>query len=342
MKPIFKCPDSLISTWEELSAASPSKKEGSTLRRYKRLSLDLESGIRLSCKFPEKSWELLVEITNRKAFTEYSFPLWKGLAFEILELDVPEKDSTHLCLRLESEDNKEIFLILCSDLVQTLNTPHRKEDRPRILQEYIERWANFFEKYNPGGLSSESQRGLFGELWWLRELLLNKISPASAIKSWKGCKKNYQDFDFSGKAIEVKTTLSKEPRKVFISNERQLDETGLVSLALLVLTLISAEVGGETLPSLISSLRNIIKTTPSAIQKFNNSLIDAGYLDSNEKLYSDSYTVKHTELFSVKAGFPRIIALPNGTGDLKYSLLVSAAEPYKTEVKPYITGLKGN
>lgn len=337
----FKLPDSLVSVWDELSKLSSSGEDGTSLRKYKRLPLAEESGIRLSCRFPEKAWELLVEINTKDSFADYSFPLWKGLAFELLELDVPEKSTPHLCLRLESPVNRGIFLILCSDLVRTLNLPHAAKARPCILQEYIERWANFFEKYSPGGLSSESQRGLFGELCWIKELLSNNVSTDLSIKSWKGCTKNYFDFDFNGQIVEVKTTLSKEPRKVFISNERQLDEAGLKSLSLLVLTLVSAGSGGESLPDIVATIRKALSGTPSIAQRFDNSLINAGYLDSDAGLYPDSYTVKSKELFSVKPGFPRIISIPAGTGDLKYSLLVSAAEPFTKDLNKYILGLKG-
>ncbi len=140
--------------------------------------------------------------------------------------------------------------------------------------------------------------------------------------------------------MEVKTTLSKEPIKVVISNERQLDNRGLVSLHLLVLSLIEAQSGGESLPDVVISLREMFSNDMRYSRRFEYGLREAGYLDNHAYLYDTTYTVKSEELFMVGEGFPRITELPPGLGDLRYSLLPAACKQYIADVNEYIEALK--
>jgi hypothetical protein len=166
------------------------------------------------------------------------------------------------------------------------------------------------------------------------------IADSVTINSWKGCERGYHDFDLMGHVVEVKTTMTKEPRKIWISNERQLDERGLVDLHLFVLTLIKAEIGGETLPGIVQSLRLCL--SGAAAGKFENSLREAGYLDMHKDLYRSCYTAHSEELFQVIQGFPRIITLPTGTGDLGYSVVLSACTAFSKDVGKYLGDLVGD
>jgi len=70
-------------------------------------------------------------------------------------------------------------------------------------------------------------------------------------------------------------------------------------------------------------------------KKFEDDLREAGYLDNHAHLYMNTYTVRNEELFEVREGFPRIIELPSGLGDLKYSLLLAACQSYLTNIDNY-------
>ena len=66
---------------------------------------------------------------------------------------------------------------------------------------------------------------------------------------------------------------------------------------------------------------------------FDRCLTKAGYLDAHEPRYSDCYVVKEEELFSVRAGFPRIIELQDGVGNLRYSVVLGACQEYRVSVE---------
>ena len=84
----------------------------------------------------------------------------------------------------------------------------------------------------------------------------------------------------------MKTTISKEPRKISVSSEKQLDDVDLKSLALVVLTLNEVESGGISLPNVVATVRQLLETDGKAGSIFESSLIEAGYLDSDADKYS--------------------------------------------------------
>ncbi len=309
-------------------------------RKYRRLDLEKETGLRVSCYFPGTLLELLVEVEVDSQKSDYSFPNWKGMAFDLIELDTPVLNTRHICLRLERPEHRNVFISVCSDLAEELQNIASSAERKRILFDFIERWTRFFEQYGLHGLSEERQRGLFGELWWMRRLLAGGIPTRIIMDSWKGCQRGYHDFEINGKVVEVKTTLSKEPRRVQINNERQLDDRGLVSLHLLALSLIQARSGGESLPDIIGVLRHALSREASSLSKFEHLLHEAGYLEAHSQLYDSSYTVRNEEFFRVAEGFPRITAVPPGLGDLEYSLLLGACPSYLVDADQYVNALK--
>ena len=64
-------------------------------RKYKRLDIENESGFRLSCCFPDKHLELLIGLRINITEDELIFPDWKGMKFELIELEIPVKGSKH-------------------------------------------------------------------------------------------------------------------------------------------------------------------------------------------------------------------------------------------------------
>jgi hypothetical protein len=309
-------------------------------RTYRRLDLEKETGIRLGCASPGSIWELLIEAGISGEDLSIKFPKWKGMYFEILSLDVPKKDTLHIRLCLEQRLNRDIFVTVCADLIRTLNGCLTNQSRKKEIISFLTRWSIFFEQHGQDGLTSEAQRGLYGELWWLRCMIKQEVSLADAVNSWKGCRRNYHDFEINGHIVEVKTTMTKEPHKVQINNERQLDDRGMNSLYLFALIITKSSTGGETLPDLVKSLRDIFSGDP-IVYIFDNSLREAGYLDIHASIYnSSSYSLIKEEFFHVGEGFPRITNVPSGLGDLNYTLVLSACKEFKYDYSEYFIMLK--
>lgn len=165
------------------------------------------------------------------------------------------------------------------------------------------------------------------------------LQPWVVLGSWEGYKRSFHDYDLNGHVVEVKTTMTKEPRKVKISNERQLDSIGIGSLHLMVFTLMKSSDDGETLPELVSSLYQKLSDTPELNRILESKLITSGYLDVHKDKYSDKFKIKIQELFEITSDFPRITELPNGIGDISYSLTLSAANDYLVNKEDYLASL---
>jgi hypothetical protein len=326
-------------TWIVL-ADSPNNNENETFHRYRKFYREDITGIRIAKYFPGGFPELLVEIGKSETKPEIDFPEWKGMVLELAMLDTPSKCTWHVSMRLESEEHKPVFMDVCVDLIQDLNGIVDSKERRNAIADFLFRWSKFFETFNGGKLSRKRQQGLFGELWWLRKLIHNRFSPDVAISSWRGYARTFYDFNFDGKAVEVKTTLSKEPRKIHISNERQLQNTGLKSLHLLVLTLLNENGEGETVADVIRSIREMLNANRDFERRFVLKLRDSGIIKSRESAFDEQFTVLIEELFFVDENFPRLKDIPSGLADVNYSLLIASCEDYKVEIDKYIENLK--
>ncbi len=309
-------------------------------RVYRRLDLEKETGIRLGVVLPGKVRELLVQVEESDT-SHLSPPNWIGMGFETVTMDAPKPRTRHLRLFLEASEHRSVFSTVSADIVATLLDVERPTTRIAHLQGCLDRWTRFFQTYGFSGLSSPAQRGLFGELRWLERALDTEVDPLLAVESWKGCHRDYHDFELHGTVVEVKTTTTKEPRTVRIQNERQLDDQGFESMYLYVLSIHVARSGGQGLPELVAELRRTLRGHREARFKFENSLRDAGYLDVHANAYTESYLTKKEEVFHVGDGFPRIISPPSGVGDISYSLVLSACTHFEVPVEDAITTFAG-
>jgi len=294
---------------------------------YRRLDLDRENGIRIAILAPGKVRAIMVELWPSDNELTLVPPAWKGMGFKTVPLEGLKSQMENLCLFVENQEHRAVFTSLCLDIIRTLESSDELS-RARNLQVCFNRWSKFFEKCGMGGLSLERRRGLFGELYLLADILRSGYPNLEGVLSWKGCLGSDHDFIVNEIAIEVKTTISKEPRKVIVNNERQLDANGLESLYLYIMTLSPVDGSEQTLQWLVGVIRDLLDGDSNALFEFENGLIASGYRDADAARYTEGYIVRMIEAFKVREGFPRIISLPSGVGDLEYSLTISACQPF--------------
>ena len=331
--------EQLNSVWTILESNLKSG-DSSESRIYRRLDLKNESGLRLGIKTPDNVRELLIQIDEND---DYSFnpPKWVGMRFDIITLDVPDEGTRHISLYLEDSEHERVFTMVCSDIAKTLSEMDFTSKRTPELKKILDQWTRFFKIFGPDGLSPEAQRGLYGELTWLELLLETDTDMSVLVESWQGFKRAYYDFELNGKVVEVKTTMTKEPRRVRISNERQLDDRGLDSLHLYILTLQKFETGGETLPELVDKIRETLKHNALTGNAFDSFLKKAGYFDFHAKNYTSGYIRKKQEIFQIGNGFPRIIDFSAGVGDISYSITISACSSFAVDLNSVVTSFTG-
>jgi hypothetical protein len=195
-------------------------------------------------------------------------------------------------------------------------------------------------------LSDEKQAGLFGELIVMRHLLTAGLPALSASSAWTGPLGAHQDFQYEGSSIEVKGSRQTQPTTVRISSERQLDATGMKRLFLVHVGLDPRLDGvGDSLPSLVDSVRQLCGRESNAGLVLDDRLIAYGYLDVHAPRYEPlSFTVRNLDAFEVLEGFPRIVEcdVPPGVGEVSYLLALSACEGFRVTpevVWAHMTGI---
>ncbi len=259
------------------------------------------------------------------------YPSSRSFIVNRIALQQDSEEYSTLQLVLTNTRHKDIFTTLVQDIVDALALV--SEERAAISEfiTRLKRWQTFLEKNNPEGLSEIAQQGLYGELWFLRQVVFPNLEYVRGLRCWTGPKATQQDFQFSGCAVEVKTTSSKQHQTLSISSERQLDDTGIGTIVLLHLSLDVRQGQGETLPEIVSSVRSLISNDAIAKDELENLLFEVGYLDSQISRYEDiGYIIRENNYFKVREDFPRIIEsdLRNGIGDVRYTISVSECKRF--------------
>jgi hypothetical protein len=266
--------------------------------------------------------------------------LWRSLqASKGLDIEVPQSGGNPTGIQLTERDPRfhAVFVALVADILSGLEVVGSLPETSRpipldFVAGRIQRWQACL-KTSPEGLSDEKQAGLFGELTVMRHLLAAGLPAISASAAWTGPLDALQDFQYEGSSIEVKSSRQTQPTTVRISSERQLDTTGMKRLFLIHVALGPRLDGvGESLPSLVDSVRQLCGRESGASLLLDDRLIGYGYLDVHAPKYEPlCFSLRNLEAFEVLKGFPRIVEsdLPAGVGDASYSLALSACESYR-------------
>jgi hypothetical protein len=281
------------------------------------LAIEKPSGFRLMMMY--------VDLTS----IEKSIVFPNSSGFELRRMIFPGDERIALQLILTNNRYKDIFTALVQDIAENIAFIPIEADAVQMLANRLRRWQIFLEKHDLEGLSEEVQHGLYGELWFLRQVVIPHFG-LSSLRYWLGPEGANQDFSFEGCAVEVKTTVSQNPQKLSISNENQLDETRLNKLFLMHLSL-DVRSNGETLPEIVESLRAILGKDSSSRELFEKRLFQIGYLDIHAPKYSEtSYKHRTSGYFKIEQDFPRIVPadLKQGIVQVRYSIEISACRPY--------------
>ena len=237
--------------------------------------------------------------------------------------------TTIVALNLRHQQFKEMFLQLCDDLVPRVIGQGTEAAGAVVLVRRFNAWQRFLRRAGHG-LSPERQRGLYGELKTLGDLMLPTVGP-SAVEAWTGPSRAPQDFQASGIALEVKTIVHSEPQHLKIDGERQLDDFGLAALLVVHHRILKHRDSGETLNDVVDTLRQAIADVGGALDTFDDRLLEYGYADHERDLYSGvGYSLRESLYYRVGPGFPRLVEddLVPGLGRLSYEVDASACAPF--------------
>jgi len=324
--------------WQQLETSNPVL-AGLLKLRYSETS---KCDVFLGVKIPEMYRMLIVRVpfqTGKEFNLKYEF---RGLKFE----KIYDPDDSHLLLLnlvLIDKQFKDVFDSLLSDVLEAIID---ESETKVILKSYSNRlvkWQSLFERLKQPGLTPEEQRGLFGELYFLRKFLQFNQDSRNVVISWVGSEKQIRDFQSGTWSVEVKTTHGNNHQKVHISSERQLDTTNLEFLCLNHISLELRQLAGETLNQIVDSICDTLEADYSSYNQFKSKLFEAGFFDHHRHIYDDiGYFIREDDYYMVRNHFPRIEEsdIRKGVGDVKYSIIVSQCEEYQIPEEEVFNNLK--
>lgn len=298
---------------------------------YKRYSAEVLPDVFIALKAPEKLRCIAFRISATFPFEENQWNKLKDIKIETLP-DERDKSKKFLLILLLNKQHKDIFSTLCEDLIFGVSDVSTEQTLVEKLLERLAKWQSLFEKVGKKGLSDEAQRGLYGEIYFLRFFLTNNSDKNYCIKSWLGPEKSIQDFQYSNWAVEVKTTHGNNHQKIHITSERQLDNYIIEKIFLFHLSLDVRVGNGESLNILIDEVSELLNDNTMASNLFKLKLLESGYYDIHKPLYDErGYTIRQENIYRVTGSFPRITEnqIPIGVGDVRYSIVLSESEEWR-------------
>lgn len=311
-------------TWNILESEGAGVTSGYLNRR---ILPDSKRDLNLAIEKPSGTRMLMMYVDRLSIEKGLVFPSSSG--FEVRRMIFAGDDRIALQLVLANRRFKDIFTVLVQDIAENIAYIPVESDAISTLATRLRRWQLFLEKHEPEGLSDEFQQGLYGELWFLRQVILPNIG-LNGVFYWLGPEAANQDFNFAGCAIEVKATVSQNPQKLSISNENQLDEISLNALFLIHLSL-DIRKGGETLPEMVESIRVVLEVALASRDLFEKRLFQAGYLDIHAPKYDETvYSHRSSKYYRVEQSFPRIVStdLKQGVMQVRYGIELISCQPY--------------
>lgn len=298
---------------------------------YKRYDAKVIPDVFIAIKAPEKLRCIAFRISVSFSFDENQWNKLKDIKVETMP-DERDKSKKFLLILLLNKQHKDIFSTLCEDLIFGVSEVASEKSLVEKLFERLAKWQSLFEKVGNQGLSDEAQRGLYGEVFFLREFLENSSDKNYCLKSWLGPERSIQDFQYSNWAVEVKTTHGNNHQKIHITSERQLDDSIIEKIFLYHLSLDVRIGNGESLNSLIDNVLESLSNSTMAGNLFQFKLLESGYYEVHRQLYEEyGYTIRQENLYKVAGNFPRITEsqIPIGVGDVKYSIVLSESEEWR-------------
>ena len=271
---------------------------------------------------------------NLKNITSINLSRYSNLKDIKPELIPDERDNskTFLLILLKNTQHEDVFATLCEDLINGIADIKEEDKVVKELLNRLEKWKSLFDKASAEGLGLEEQRGLYGELYFLKRWLNNSTDYSKCIQSWVDTEKAIRDFQFSDWALEVKTTHGNNHQKIQFSSERQLDTENLNSLILLHLSLEVQQKNGETLNEIIIDIIELLNADIASQTQFKSKLIQSGYFKHHKSIYENAgYQIRQENYYLVNNEFPRIEEkeIRAGVGDVKYSIIISEYANYK-------------
>jgi hypothetical protein len=286
---------------------------------------------------------LAVEVATSNIPADMDFP--SGLGFELTTTPITHGrfGKTRVVLSERGNPDKTVFTAVAENLLTELSRSIDERDAVTRLVQRLHHWQTFMKNRGLEGMSRNEQLGLYGELIVLREFVLANTSAPIAITAWKGYERAAHDFQLTNGSLEVKTTGSDSPHSFHVSNLTQLDSSQDNPLYLSYVETEVSSGGDQSLPELVESIR--INLDPGSAIKFDEGLIEAGYIDIHtEKYQENKYSLRRIRFFEISEDFPKIrhSVIPDGVENVRYEVALATCSKFSKTIDEMRSTLFGS
>jgi len=291
----------------------------------------------------------LIGVTGARIFQmklDTAVPIHKNFlrkfhGVEIQAIPFSQSYTEYTIILLEKELT-EIFTMFIEDIIEKLSPVTESQQALTLINQRVNYWRKLFSRATGELLSGEKQRGLFGELFFLKSLLQSSSYHQEVILSWRGSESANQDFARNRNAVEIKTTKANSP-SVHISNEQQLDFTAWDNLFLGLISVTETTGSQNSLAGIIEEIRDQINHDPELIREFETKLERVGInIDMIENYDDISYSVNNQRFFRIQDGFPVILRSniqSEAIYDVKYQIDISSCGSFESLEEEVISAM---
>lgn len=278
---------------------------------------------------------LFIIHTNSEMIINEKIPSLNGLSINTGSLE----DKKQLVLKLQDSTNIDLFYILCKDLINTTKKVAEELIAIKKILKRLSQWQ-YFLKNNRKQIDKNQLKGLIGELYLFKKLLLCNFSADDVLNFWKAPLGSIHDFELLNSTLEIKTKSS--VNSITISSYEQMF-TELDNLYLFVVTLNESSknsIDSFNIFDLILEIKVIIGNDYiEACDMLDNLLFAYGFVELKE--YEELYfNIIHDEIYYVEDSFPKIALKPDGIENLTYRINLDKCKDYI--ITDGLTKIKGD
>lgn len=231
-----------------------------------------------------------------------------------------------LCFSLEDDQLKDIFYKFCEDIIESTRLNQEEDGFAPVIERW-DTWIKFFSKTSLP-LSENEILGLIGEIYFLKNIMIEKYGQDIALESYIGTDRAHKDFEVHDTWYEIKS-IHNGVRTVKISSIEQLDSNVPGNLEIITFDQ-STETYEEniTLNKLISDFRSSLERKWQLL--FDEKMRKANYLE-DERYDEFNYLFVSIDGFTITDDFPKLTkeSLPLGVTRASYEIDISAIQRFK-------------
>lgn len=317
----------VLQKWDEVLASSQTSLKENVLKEF----VTKDFGYFLLEIHQKEMYRLYIRIEDRGMDVDFDF---KGV--NIYKVFHSIYNSHYLVIENKRGKSPHIFKLFTVDLIEKLSdTSIAKEEK---IRDVIYDWQEFFKHSSLEHLSTNAEKGLFGELLLIDELIENY--QLDILLGWSGPEKSTLDFLFKQMGVEVKTTESVGSPVITISSIEQLDDRVREDVYLKVYRLYKEGLEGRTLVELVQRITRKIETNRGRII-FESKLARVGYYPEHALLYQTRWGVRKSSTYHIASDFPRLRKdrLPIGICDVSYKINLANCTDYLIDDSTIYTAL---